>query len=141
MERSEIRERWCKLLDRPRISLTLHAGYELQILSGRPRESGDPVNFGHSIWCSSQSLMLVFTGSRLSRRRRSAGMTSWLLLESNNIGPCLRLWARGSPAFLSFRFPLRRGGRRADKAHGLDYARPARERVTPGRARIAGLWA
>src|SRR5262245_41799224 len=28
-------------------------------------------------------------------------MTSCLLLESNNIGPCLRLWARGAPAFSS----------------------------------------
>ena len=94
MERSVIRERWCKLLNRPRISLTLHAGYELCILVG-----------------------------------------------SKEIGPCLRLWARGSPALLSLRFPLRRGGRRADKAHGLDYARPAQECVAPGRARIAGLWA
>jgi hypothetical protein len=30
------------------------------------------------------------------------------------------LRARGSPSFLSFRFPLRRGGRRADKAHCPD---------------------
>jgi len=27
------------------------------------------------------------------------------------------------------------------KAHGLDFARPVRECVAPGRARIAGLWA
>ena len=36
--------------------------------------------------------------------------------------PLFRLWARGSPFILSFRFPSRRGGRRADKAHGPDYS-------------------
>ena len=41
-------------------------------------------------------------------------------LSQNNIGPCLRLWARGSPAFRFFRLPRDRGGWRADKAHGLD---------------------
>jgi len=33
------------------------------------------------------------------------------------IGPCLRLWARGSPAFLSSVSLEDRGGWRADKAH------------------------
>src|SRR4029450_12632524 len=31
------------------------------------------------------------------------------------IGPCLRLWARGSPSFLFFRLPRNRGGRRATR--------------------------
>jgi hypothetical protein len=29
--------------------------------------------------------------------------------SKKKIGPCLRLWARGSPAFLSFRFPRNEG--------------------------------
>src|SRR5262245_52486415 len=37
--------------------------------------------------------------------------------------------------------PSKPRGSARHKAHGLDYARPARERVTPGRARIAGPWA
>jgi len=44
-------------------------------------------------------------------------------LETKNIGPCLRLWARGSPSFLKAPLlpsPSRRGGWRAAKAHGLD---------------------
>src|SRR5262245_66258228 len=48
------------------------------------------------------------------------------------------LWARGSPSFLFFRLPRKSRGMARHEAHGLDYARPARERVTPGRARIAG---
>ena len=30
-------------------------------------------------------------------------------LSQKEIGPCLRLWARGTPAFLSFRFPQTEG--------------------------------
>src|SRR5947208_3779417 len=40
-----------------------------------------------------------------------------ITLSQKKIGPCLRLWARGSPAFLFFRLPRKRGGLRADKAH------------------------
>src|SRR4030095_11111105 len=36
-------------------------------------------------------------------------------LSQNDIVPCLRLWARGSPSFLSFRFPQNQGGRRATR--------------------------
>src|SRR5437867_10170937 len=43
------------------------------------------------------------------------------LRSQKKIGPCLRLWARGSPSFLSS-VPSRRGGRRADKAHCPDYS-------------------
>ena len=46
------------------------------------------------------------------------------------IGPCLRLWARGSPAFRFFRLPRDRGGRRADKAHCPDYSGRG-VRITP----------
>src|SRR4029450_2165869 len=44
------------------------------------------------------------------------------------------------PSFL-FLTPSKTRGMARHKAHGLDCARPARERVTPGRARNAGLWA
>src|SRR5262245_27963270 len=37
--------------------------------------------------------------------------------------------------------PSKPRGSARHRANGLDYARPARERVTPGRARIAGPWA
>src|SRR5215510_4393298 len=55
--------------------------------------------------------------------------------------PLFAALGQGVALILFFRLPRKRGGRRADKAHGLDYARPARECVAPGRARIAGLWA
>jgi len=64
-----------------------------------------------------------------------------ITFSQKNIGPCLLLWAKGVARIPVFRFPLRRGGWRADKAHGLDVARPARECVAPGRARNAGPWA
>src|SRR6059036_3916219 len=44
--------------------------------------------------------------------------------------PLFRLWARGSPAFRCFRLPRKRGGRRADKAHGPDYSGRV-VRITP----------
>ena len=52
------------------------------------------------------------------------------MLSQKKIGPCLRLWARGSPAFLFFRLPRKRGGRRANKAHGPDYSGRG-VRITP----------
>src|SRR5215470_9987203 len=39
-----------------------------------------------------------------------------IALTQKKIVPCLRLWARGSPAFPLFRLPRDRGGWRADKA-------------------------
>src|SRR5262245_27431418 len=38
------------------------------------------------------------------------------------IGPCLRLWDRGSPSFLSSVSLENEGGRRANKAHCPDYS-------------------
>ena len=43
--------------------------------------------------------MAVLTGSRLSRHRRSAGMTLFRLLEPKNIRPCFMLRARDRPHF------------------------------------------
>jgi len=45
-----------------------------------------------------------------------------ITLSQKKIGPCLRLWARGSPAFFSSSVPSGWGGRRADKAHCPDYS-------------------
>jgi hypothetical protein len=45
-----------------------------------------------------------------------------ITLSQKKIGPCLWLWARGSPAFRFFRLPRDRGGWRADRAHGPDYS-------------------
>jgi len=61
--------------------------------------------------------------------------------EAKENRPLLCRWARGSPSFLFFRLPRKSRGMARHKAHGLDFARPARECVAPGRARIAGLWA
>ena len=58
--------------------------------------------------------------------------------ESKGDRPLFCRWARGVPSVFAFRSPKKnRGGWRADKAHGLDYSRPAREfrgsRASPDR--------
>jgi hypothetical protein len=96
-------------------------------LSGRPREtgraktrfshgleSGDPVNFGHSIWCSSQTLMSVLTGSRLSRFALGRDDVA-LLFESKENRPLFAALGQGVALILFFRLPRNRGGRRATR--------------------------
>src|SRR4249920_4179943 len=47
--------------------------------------------------------------------------------RQKKIGPCSCAGPGGCPQSLPFAPPKNRGGWRADKAHGLDYSRPARE--------------
>src|SRR5262245_49455472 len=60
--------------------------------------------------------MSVFTGSRLSRCRRSAGMTSSYLFESKGNRPLFAALGQGVARSSLFRLPRDRGGWRADKA-------------------------
>ena len=53
--------------------------------------------------------------------------TGALALSQKDIGPCSVAGPGGCPQSLPFAPPKYRGGWRADKAHGLDYSRPARE--------------
>jgi hypothetical protein len=89
--------------------------------SVRPRGSGDPdletfecVALGPRLR-GDERRMLLRTHSHIQLSNSVA--LRWLAESQKNIGPCLRLWARGSPSFLSSVSLAGRGGRRADKAH------------------------
>src|SRR5947199_3656303 len=89
----------------------------------RPRESGDPGAKHSNVSKSGPPLPRGRTES-VAPPKFLYSVLKQLLGEfassQKKIGPCLRLWARGSPAFLSSSVPSRRGGRRANKAHCPD---------------------
>ena len=69
---------------------------------------------------------------------RATGGCAWLFdcqaasyvgvaTSQKDIGPCSVAGPGGCPSCCPFAPPKNRGGWRADKAHGLDYSRPARE--------------
>src|SRR5262245_13528803 len=90
-------------------------------------------------WWARRTRDFLCVGGRASAFAHPTALC--ILVESKENRPLFAALGQGVALIPVFSFPLKARGLARHKAHGLDFARPARECVAPGRARIAGPWA